>query len=68
MEEDSVKPVLAKIRQGWDWVRPVIEDQLLENADVDAVPEDVYAAWKTGTASLWLVPDGMFSTGFEYGE
>ena len=68
MEEDNVKPVLANIRQEWDWVRPVIEELLLDNTDVDAIPEDVYAACKTGAANLWLVPDGMFITRFEYGE
>ncbi len=68
MEEDHVKPVLSDIRQEWHWIRPVIEDLLLDNTDVDAIPEDVYAACKAGAAQLWTLPNAMFITRFEYGD
>ena len=49
-------------------MRPAIEELLNDNPDVDAIPEDVYAACKTGAAQLWVIPSGMFVTRFEYGD
>ena len=68
MEEANVAPVAADIRREWHWVRPAIEELLNDNPDVDAIPEDVYAACKAGIASLWVIPTGMFITRFEYGD
>ena len=68
MEEANVAPVLASVRNEWHWVRPAIEELLNDNPDVDAIPEDVYAACKAGVAQLWLIPNGMIVTRFEYGD
>ena len=68
MEEANVVPVAADIRREWHWVRPAIEELLNDNPDVDAIPEDVYAACKAGIANLWVIPTGMFITRFEYGD
>lgn len=68
MEEANVAPVPASVRNEWHWVRPAIEELLNDNPDVDAIPEDVYAACKAGVAQLWLIPNGMIVTRFEYGD
>lgn len=69
MEEvaDGVAPYLGDIRAEWHWVRPAIEELLNDNPDVDAIPEDVYAACKSGGAHLWVVPEGMLITKFAHG-
>jgi hypothetical protein len=70
MEEvsDAVdRPVLASIREEWQWVRPALEEILHRDPDVDLYPEDVYAACSNGEAQLWTVAKGMFITKFSYG-
>jgi hypothetical protein len=58
MEEVS-HPVIADVRVNWHWIRPIIEDILMDCPQFTYIPEDVYAACKSGNAQCWVHRGGF---------
>ena len=56
------KPLLANVRQEWDWVKRGIEEIIAEQPQLTFRPEDVYAAVLNGEALLWVAPEGFVIT------
>ena len=56
------KPLLANVRQEWDWVKQGIDEILAEQPQLTFRPEDVYAAVLNGEALLWVAPEGFVIT------
>ena len=56
------KPLLANVRQEWDWVKQGIDEILAEQPQLTCRPEDVYAAVLNGEALLWVAPEGFVIT------
>lgn len=57
--ESADKPVLAHIREEWDWVKRGIEEILAEQPQLTFRAEDVYAACLNEEAHLWVAPEGF---------
>lgn len=55
----AVEPVLAHIREEWDWVKRGIEEILAEQPLLTFRAEDVYAACLNEEAHLWVAPEGF---------
>ena len=62
------KPLLANVRQEWDWVKQGIDEILAEQPQLTFRPEDVYAAVLNGEALLWVAPEGFVVTTVEVDE
>jgi len=60
MAEVSNNPVVANIRQEWDWVKPGIEEILHLDPNLTFRPEDVYASVLSGESVLY-VHDNFFN-------
>jgi hypothetical protein len=56
------KPLLANVRQEWEWVKRGIEEIIAEQPRLTFRPEDVYAAVLNGEALLWVAPEGFVIT------
>ena len=56
------KPLLANVRQEWDWVKRGIEEIIAEQPQLTFRPEDVYAAVLNGEALLLVAPEGFVIT------
>lgn len=57
--ETAAKPILASIREEWDWVKRGIDEILREQPKLTYRAEDVYAACLNGEAFLWVFPEGF---------
>ena len=55
----AVEPVLAHIREEWDWVKRGIEEILAEQPQLTFRAEDVYAACLNEEAHLWVATEGF---------
>ena len=55
----AVEPVLAHIREEWNWVKRGIEEILAEQPQLTFRAEDVYAACLNEEAHLWVAPEGF---------
>ena len=64
MEEASY-PVVTDIRAHWHWIRPIIEDILMDCPQFTYIPEDVYAECKSGKAHCWVHSGGFLVSRFE---
>jgi hypothetical protein len=64
MEEVSY-PVVTDIRVNWHWIRPIIEDILEDSPQFTYIPEDVYAACKSGDAHCWVHDGGFLISKFD---
>ncbi len=56
------EPVLANIREHWDWVREGIVEALATDPQTGVMPEDVFAACVSNQAHLWISEDGFLVT------
>jgi len=57
--DTAAKPVIASIREEWDWVKPGVEEILREQPKLTYRAEDVYAACLNEEAFLWVFPEGF---------
>jgi hypothetical protein len=55
------EPVFSDIRLEWDWVKPQIEQILLEQPELTYRPEDVYASCINGSAKLVTLDKNKFA-------
>ena len=63
MEQDAFdEPVLANIREHWDWVREGVVEALATDPQTGVMPEDVFAACVSNQAHLWISEDGFLVT------
>jgi hypothetical protein len=56
------EPQLADIREEWDWVKPGVEEIVRDDEFLSLIPEDVFAACKSGAAHLWVTEQGFVIT------
>ena len=61
MEEASY-PVIEDIRGHWHWIKPEIENILERSPQFTYMPEDVYAACKSGVAQCFVHAGGFVIT------
>ena len=61
MEEASY-PVIEDIRGHWHWIKPEIENILERSPQFTYLPEDVYAACKSGVAQCFVHAGGFVIT------
>jgi hypothetical protein len=54
MAEVSNNPVVASIRNEWDWVKPGIEEILSLDPNATIRPEDVYHSVLSGESALYI--------------
>lgn len=62
VESPSSDPVIADIRDEWDWIRPALEELKEQIPSLTWRPEDVYAECLYGNALLHVAPEGFVIT------
>ena len=62
VEKPLSDPVIADIREEWDWVRPALEELREQIPSLTYRPEDVYAECLYGNALLHVAPEGFVIT------
>ena len=61
-EYSLYEPVLANIREHWDWVREGVVETLTTDPQTGVMPEDVFAACVNNQAHLWVFEGGFLVT------
>lgn len=59
VESPLSEPVIADIRDEWDWIRPALEELREQIPSLTYRPEDVYAECLYGNALLHVAPEGF---------
>ena len=62
VESPLSDPVIADIRDEWDWVCPALRKLKKQIPSLTWRPEDVYAECLYGNALLYVAPDGFVIT------
>jgi hypothetical protein len=60
--EETGYPVIEDIRGHWHWIKPEIENILERSPQFTYLPEDVYAACKSGVAQCFVHAGGFVIT------
>ena len=62
VKEPSCDPVIADIRDQWDWIRPALLEIKSDTPTITWRPEDVYAECVYGNALLYIAAEGFAIT------